>query len=424
MINKEARIKGTPSCADSSEPGLLSAEDAEQRISGLIKPLQSPEYVDVRSALGRTLAEDVLSTINVPTHTNSAMDGYAINAQDIPASGFAALTLAGTALAGNPYTGSVSTGQCIRIMTGAKLPDGCDTVIMQEQVEASGDTVRIDAHHRAGQNVRQAGEDLSVGQLAIPAGKCITPADLGLLASMGMGEVSVSRRLRVAFFSTGDELRPVGTPLGDSEIYDSNRYTLYGMLKRQGAELIDMGVVPDNRDAMTAAFGSAAKVADIIITSGGVSVGEADYVKDIVRELGEVDFWKLAIKPGRPLAFGTLGDAVFFGLPGNPVAVMVTFYQFVQPAMRYMLGQKDIRPHRFQVTCTSRIRKRPGRTEYQRGRLEISREGNLEVSLTGAQGSGILSSMSTANCFIVLPAESSTIEAGEPVWVEPFEALV
>ena len=424
MTLKETPIKRTPSCADSTEPGLLSVEDAEQHILGLIRPLQSPECVDVRSALGRTLAEDVLSTINVPTHTNSAMDGYAINATDIPGSGIAELALAGTALAGNPYKGSINTGQCIRIMTGAKMPDGCDTVIMQEQVEVSGDTVRIDANHRAGQNVRQAGEDLSIGQLAIPAGKRITPADLGLLASMGMGEVRVSRRLRIAFFSTGDELRPVGTPLGESEIYDSNRYTLYGMLKRQDAELIDMGVVPDNRDDMTAAFNSAAQGADIIITSGGVSVGEADYVKDIVRELGEVDFWKLAIKPGRPLAFGTLGDAIFFGLPGNPVAVMVTFYQFVQPAMRYMLGQKDIRPHRFQVTCASSIRKRPGRTEYQRGRLGIGEDGTLEVWLTGAQGSGILSSMSTANCFIVLPAESGPVEAGEPVWVDPFEALI
>lgn len=422
-MNKDACINSTPSCMDSHQSGLLSVEDAEQRILALVKPLRSRERVDIRHALGRTIAEDVMSSIDVPAHSNSAMDGYAINADDIPASGIAQLTLAGIALAGKPYADSLSPGQCIRIMTGAKMPANSDTVIMQEQTEVSGNKVRIDANHQAGENVRQAGEDLSVGQRAIAAGKVITPADLGLLASMGFGEACVTRRLRVAFFSTGDELRPVGTPLGDSEIYDSNRYTLYGMLKRQGAELVDMGVIADNREDMIAAFTRAAHGADIVITSGGVSVGDADYVKDIVGELGEVDFWKLAIKPGRPLAFGKFGDALFFGLPGNPVAVMVTFYQLVQPAMRYMLGQKSIHPQRFQVNCTSTIRKRRGRTEYQRGQISYTENGKPEVSLTGAQGSGILSSMSAANCFIVLPADSATVEPGDPVWVEPFEGL-
>jgi molybdopterin molybdotransferase len=309
-------------------------------------------------------------------------------------------------------------------MTGAKMPAGSDTVIMQEHAEVSDDTIRIDAGNRPGQNVRQAGEDLAIGDIALTAGKRLTPADIGLLASIGIGEISVVRRLRVAFFSTGDELRPLGTPLGEGEIYDSNRYTLYGMLKRQDVEIIDMGVVADDRNAMSAAFNQAARVADVVLTSGGVSVGDADYVKDIVRAEGKVDFWKLAIKPGRPLAFGTLGDAVFFGLPGNPVAVMVTFYQFVQPALRYLRGEITLRPARFRVPCASAMKKRPGRTEYQRGLLQTDADGNLQVSVTGAQGSGILSSMSTANCFIVLPENSKGVAPGDTVLVEPFEGVV
>lgn len=423
-MSKQDTIRHTPSCADAEEPGLLSVEQAEQHIFDLIQPLHCAQRVDIRSALGRTLANDVHSTINVPPHTNSAMDGYAIRAADIPADGTTQLTLAGSALAGNPFTGSAGPGQCIRIMTGAKLPDGCDSVIMQEQVEVEGDCIRIDAQHRLGENVRQAGEDLSLGQTAIPAGKRLQAADLGVLASMGMGEVNVTRSLRVAFFSTGDELCSVGSQLAEGDIYDSNRYSLYGMLQRQGVDLIDMGIIADKPDAMRAAFRDAAQTADVIITTGGVSVGDSDYVKMIVAELGKVNFWKLAIKPGRPMAFGTLGDAVFFGLPGNPVAVMVTFYQFVQPALRYLLGQKDLRPFRFQVTSASPIRKRPGRTEYQRGQLGIAADGQLQVSLTGAQGSGILSSMSAANCFIVLAAEQGSVTPGDPVTVEPFEGLL
>jgi molybdopterin molybdotransferase len=371
-MNKKSSIKHTPSCADNAEPGLLSVEQAEQRIFDLLRPLHCPERVDIRRALGRTLAADVHSTINVPGHTNSAMDGYAIRAEDIPADGTTQLALAGSALAGKPFTGSVKPGQCIRIMTGAKLPDDCDAVVMQEQVEVEGDSIRIDACHRSGENVRQAGEDLSLGQTAIPAGKCLQASDLGLLAS----------------------------------------------------ELIDMGVIADKPDDLAAALRSAAQVADVIITTGGVSVGDADYVKDVVAELGKVDFWKLAIKPGRPLAFGTLGDALFFGLPGNPVAVMVTFYQFVQPALRYLLGQKELRPFRFQVASASAIRKRPGRTEYQRGRLDGAADGHLQVSLTGAQGSGILSSLSAANCFIVLAADQGSVKPGDPVTVEPFHGLL
>jgi molybdopterin molybdotransferase len=309
-------------------------------------------------------------------------------------------------------------------MTGAKMPDGLDTVIMQEQVECVDDTILIGSGHKPGQNVRQAGEDLAVGAVAVSAGTRIDPAELGLFASLGVAEVEVARRLRVAFFSTGDELRSIGEPLAEGEIYDSNRYTLHGMLTRLGVELLDMGVIADQREAIGDAFRRAASMADVIITTGGVSVGEADYVKEILAETGTVDFWKLAIKPGRPLAFGTVRDAFFFGLPGNPVAVMVTFYEFVQPALRRMMGQQGLRPARFRVPCRSRLKKRPGRMEFQRGLLQVADNGSLSVSRTGAQGSGMLSSMSSANCFIILPTDSGSVEPGDMVDVEPFEGLV
>lgn len=423
-MTSQPPIRSQASCADSGKGDLLGVEEAEQRIFSLLKPLDASELVDVRQALGRTLSRDVLSAVNVPPHTNSAMDGYAVCGDDIPTEDYTTLTVIGTAFAGKPFTKRVSSGQCVRIMTGAKMPRGCDTVVIQELAEVSGDTIRFDSGNRRGQNVRQAGEDLAVGNTALAAGKRLTPADIGMLASIGIGEVGVVRRLRVAFFSTGDELRTVGSPLAEGEIYDSNRYTLYGMLKRQDVDIIDMGVVPDDRSTMSAAFKQAADVADVILTSGGVSVGDADYVKDIVRKEGNVDFWKLAIKPGRPLAFGTLGNSVFFGLPGNPVAVMVTFYQFVQPALRYLRGETVLRPVRFKVPCASAIRKRSGRTEYQRGLLQTGADGNLQVSVTGVQGSGILSSMSAANCFIVLAENCDGVAAGEQVLVEPFDGMV
>jgi len=414
-----------PSCSDDFDPTTLRAEDAARRIEALVSPVTEYERVAVRSALDRTLAKDVYSTVNVPAHTNSAMDGYALRSADLPADGSrATLKVIGTAWAGRPYHGSAKGKQCVRIMTGAKMPDGLDTVIMQEQVECVDDTILIGSGHKPGQNVRQAGEDLAVGAVAVSAGTRIDPAELGLFASLGVAEVEVARRLRVAFFSTGDELRSIGEPLAEGEIYDSNRYTLHGMLTRLGVELLDMGVIADQREAIGDAFRRAASMADVIITTGGVSVGEADYVKEILAETGTVDFWKLAIKPGRPLAFGTVRDAFFFGLPGNPVAVMVTFYEFVQPALRRMMGQQGLRPARFRVPCRSRLKKRPGRMEFQRGLLQVADNGSLSVSRTGAQGSGMLSSMSSANCFIILPTDSGSVEPGDMVDVEPFEGLV
>jgi molybdopterin molybdotransferase len=352
------------------------------------------------------------------------MDGYAINAAEIPAEGTRELEVIGTSWAGRPFQGEVGAGQCVRIMTGAAMPLGTDTVIMQEQVTSSGGNIRFDARHRPGQNVRQAGEDIARGAVVLAPGRRLVPADLGLLASLGVGELGVRRRLRVAFFSTGDELRGIGEPLGPGDIYDSNRYTLHGMLSRLGAEIIDMGVIRDVREDTRRAFADAARIADVVITSGGVSVGEADFVKETLDEIGQVDFWKVAMKPGRPLAFGRIKDAYFFGLPGNPVSVMVTFYLFAQPALRTLMGEPEGAALRIRVPCASRLKKRPGRVEFQRGVLEPDETGRTRVRKTGPQGSGILTSMSEANCFIILSLESEGVEPGTEVEVMPFTGMV
>lgn len=409
---------------DDYDPNSLTVDEALRRIDTAVQPVAGFEKVAIRSALGRVLVEDIRSNINVPPHANSAMDGYAVNSADFPESGTRELTVIGTAWAGQPFAGSVARGQCVRIMTGAMLPDGTDSVVIQERVERDGDVIRFGTGNKPGQNVRQPGEDLAVGQVVLEAGKKLIPADIGLLASLGVAEVKVRRRLRVAFFSTGDELRSIGEPLEAGQIYDSNRYTLYGMLTRLGVDLIDMGVVRDRREDVQQAFTDAAAIADAIITSGGVSVGEADFVKETLETVGEVNFWKIAMKPGRPLAFGKVGNAMFFGLPGNPVSVMVTFYQFVQPALQRMMGQTQAAPIRFRVPCLSRLKKMPGRVEFQRGILETDAQGQMVVRSTGEQGSGILSSMSRANCFIILPMECGNVESGTTVDVQPFEGLI
>jgi molybdopterin molybdotransferase len=400
-----------------------------QHIASQAQPVTGFEKVALRSALGRVLAKDIYSPIDVPAHTNSAMDGYAVKHGDLSASGVTELKVVGTSWAGRPFSGPVAPGQCVRVMTGAVMPDGTDTVIMQEQVELEADTVRIGGGHKGGhkggQNVRAAGEDLSKGQLVFAAGKQVSPPELGMLASLGVAEVVVKRRLRVAFFSTGDELRSIGEALSKGEIYDSNRYTLFAMLSRLGVDIIDMGVVRDDREATKDAFLEAARNADVIVTSGGVSVGEADYVKETLDALGRVSFWQIAMKPGRPLAFGHVKDAVFFGLPGNPVSVMVTFYQFVGPALRRMMGQSDISPvPAFRVRCESRLKKSPGRMEFQRALLERDEKGELVVRSTGQQGSGLLHSMSGANCFVILPKDWGTVEPGTLVEVQPFYGII
>ena len=352
------------------------------------------------------------------------MDGYAVRAADLPSTGTTTFTVVGSSFAGKPFSGSFDEKEAVRIMTGAVVPEGADVVIMQEQVEVDGDRIIVDDRHKQGQNVRAAGEDINAGTEVLKPGHVITPADLGLVASLGIGEVLVRRRIRVAFLSTGDELRGVGESLGPGEIYDSNRYTLHGMLTRLGVEILDLGVVRDERATVKAALLEAAAAADVVITSGGVSVGEADYIKEVLAEIGQVRFWKVAMKLGRPLAFGLIGDAVFFGLPGNPVSVMVTFYQFVQHALWKIMGAARQPQILVKATAANTLKKRPGRVEYQRGHLQLTDEGKLVVSTEADQGSGILSSMSNANCFVVLPMDGGRVEPGSLVDVQPFFGLM
>jgi len=414
-----------PSCIDDFDKESLSCDEALERILQQVYPLSGTVSLAIRSALGRILSDDIVSPVNVPPHTNSAMDGFALRWDDLPKTGTMRFKVIGTAFAGKPFTGTVGDKESVRIMTGAAIPDQMDTVIMQEHAIAANDNIEVDADHTRGQNVRTAGEDVECGQVVLESGRRVDPANLGLLASLGLGEVSVYRKIRVAYFSTGDELRSIGEPLGLGEIYDSNRYTLFGMLTRLGAEIIDMGVVRDTRQAVETALRQAAEMADVVITSGGVSVGEADYIKEALEKIGEVGFWKVAMKPGRPLAFGSIGQACFFGLPGNPVSVMVTFYQFVQPALLKLAGERAENHYlRLIARTTTALKKRPGRTEYQRGVLSYSNQGELLVSPTGDQGSGILRSMSAANCFIILPSETESVDADSAVSVQPFRGLV
>ncbi len=405
------------SCLDGYDPDALRVDRARAAILACLSPIKDSEAVDVRSALGRVLAEDIVPQINVPAHDNSAMDGYAVRFSDLDKP----LKEIGTALAGKPFAGKLGPGECVRIMTGAVMPQGADTVVIQEVIKKQGDRVTVPPGQKKAQNVRYAGEDLKVGVPILRPGKVLRPAELGLIASLGIGQVRVKRRLRVAFFATGDELASIGAPLKEGEVYDSNRYTLHGMLARLGVEITDMGVVRDDPAALEKAFLVAAKN-DVIITTGGVSVGEADFVKQLMGKLGEVLFWKIAMRPGRPMAFGRIGNAFLFGLPGNPVAVMVTFYQFVRDALIHLSGRNDEPFPLLKAVASENLRKVPGRTEYQRGIL--FREGNdWKVRTTGQQGSGVLRSMSEANCFIVLEHERGAVKAGELVSVQLFEGL-
>jgi molybdopterin molybdotransferase len=411
-------IAQTVSCLDGYDPDALRVDKAREAIRSCLSPTTETEKVPVREALGRVLAEDIVPQINVPAHDNSAMDGYAVRFSDIDKP----LKEIGTALAGKPFAGQMGRGECVRIMTGAVMPEGADTIVIQEVVKKDGDRVTIPPGQKKAQNVRYAGEDLKIGVPVLGSGKLLTPADIGLIASLGIGEVTVKRRLRVAFFATGDELASIGAPLKEGEIYDSNRYTLHGMLSRLGVELIDMGVVRDSPDLLERAFRQASQQADAVITTGGVSVGEADFVRKLMGRLGEVLFWKIAMRPGRPMAFGRIGDAFLFGLPGNPVAVMVTFYEFVRDALLFMSGREAAPLPLLKVPSAENLRKVPGRTEYQRGIL-FQEQGEWRVRTTGQQGSGVLRSMSEASCFIVLEHERGAVKAGELVSVQLFEGL-
>ncbi|MEO6030840.1 MAG: gephyrin-like molybdotransferase Glp [Burkholderiaceae bacterium] len=442
MTDPAPSLQDIASCISGYDPQALPVAQAQQFIARLVPRVHTVERLPLRGALGRVLAQDVISTIDVPGADNSAMDGYALRGSDLSTDQPTRLRSIGTGLAGQRFEGVVGARECVRIMTGAVMPPGLDTVVPQEFTQLDGDHVTIRAGVvRGGDNRRLAGEDLARGDAALKAGRLLRPADLGLLASLGHAEVAVLRRLRVAFFSTGDELRSVGEPLAEGCVYDSNRYTLWGMLQRLGVELLDLGVIRDNPAALEAAFLSAAESADAVVTSGGVSVGEADHTKQVMAQLGDVLFWRIAMRPWRPMAIGRIGGsaranseggksiggpsgAILFGLPGNPVAVMVTFYAFVRDALLLMSGATPEPLQLLRAASASAIRKRPGRTEYQRGILQHGADGAPQVVVTGSQGSGILRSMSEANALVVLRHAQGDVAPGELVDVLPFDGLI
>jgi molybdopterin molybdotransferase len=412
------------------DPQALKVAQAQYIIKQFLAPIDAPESLAVRNLPGRVLAADIASPINVPSYDNSAMDGYALHGACLQTAGAVTLKIAGAAFAGHAHVGSIQPNECIRIMTGAPMPDGCDTVVPQEFVrQDSATTVTIPAAAvKAGDNRRLKGEDLPAGSTALVKGKILRPADIGLLASLGIAAAPVQRRLRVAFFSTGDELRSVGEALDQGCVYDSNRYTLHAMLSKLGCEVIDLGVIKDDPASLMAALCSACETADAIVTSGGVSAGAADYIRQTVAQMGDVAFWSLAMRPGRPMAFGKISShehsAYLFGLPGNPVATMVSFYFFVRDALLQMMGARNISLPLMRVIAQTAIGKKPGRTEYQRGIVASSADGTPQVRITGVQGSGILRSMSEANCLVVLHHEQGSVAAGDPVDVLLFDGLM
>ncbi|HUN91048.1 MAG TPA: gephyrin-like molybdotransferase Glp [Burkholderiaceae bacterium] len=420
-------MTGCQSTSDASGDRGLPAARAIEALRARPSPITTVERVPVRAALGRVLAQDLVSPIDVPAFDNSAMDGYAFDGACLDA-GVRGLRLRGVAFAGRPFTEAVEHGECVQVMTGAVMPRGCDTVVPRESCRVDAGMMTFEAGIRRGENRRLRGEDLRAGSVAIPAGRILRPAELGLAASLGFGELGVWRRLRVAFFSTGDELRSIGEPLAPGEVYDSNRYTLLGMITRLGMDAIDLGVVRDEPAALEQALRSAAESADVVITSGGVSAGDADYVRDVMAGIGDVEFWRIAMRPGRPMAYGhvrsTSGrSATLFGLPGNPVAVMVTFYQFVREALLHLQRANPDPLPIFKVRCLDALRKRPGRTEYLRGILGTDEAGQAVVRSFRTQGSGVLRSMSEGNCFIVLGHDEGSVEIGGLVSVLPFAGL-
>ncbi len=428
------------------DPQALSATAVNDFLARLVEPVGEIEDVAVFEALDRVLARDIVSPLNVPPHDNSAMDGYAFDGSQLQPDAALTLEVVGTALAGKAWHGQVAAGQCVKIMTGAIMPAGLDTVVPQEfaavraePVEAVPGTSTSSVRTiitiapgvlRTGDNRRLKGEDLRQGTPALRRGERLTPAACGLVASLGIATAPVYRRLRVAFFSTGDEILSLGEPPREGAVYDSNRYTVFGLLRRLGCEVIDLGVVRDDPALLEDAFCDAAARADAIITSGGVSVGEADFTKSMMKKLGDVAFWKIAMRPGRPMAVGRIPatgsgrGAILFGLPGNPVAVMVTFLAFVRPALLRMMGAAGAPPPLLKAKSQEPIRKKAGRSEYQRGRVTTASDGSLQVRTTGNQGSGVLSSMVQANGLIVLHHEQGNVAAGDEVDVMMFEGVI
>ena len=411
-----------PGC-DVFDPGSLTLAAAiEQILDATPTPTRSKK-IKLRKSLGRVLAQDIRAAADVPNHTNSAMDGYAFSGDELDADGFASLRVIGTVFAGKPFDGMVNEAEAARIMTGAVMPAGTDTVVMQEYIDRTDDVISIAKAAKVGQNVRQAGEDISKGSVVFEAGRRITAAELGVLASLGVSKLKVFKKPRVAYFSNGDEVRQVGEKLKHGELYDSNRHTLFAMLKKVGVKSIDMGVVGDDYKAIRKIIKKGNKIADMVITSAGASVGEADYIYDVLTELGKVNLWKIAIKPGRPLAFGELSDSTFFGLPGNPVSVMTSFALCIKPAIEKMSGEQRNHPIQLKARTTREIRKRPGRSEYQRALAYNDENGQLQVDPRKYQGSGVLSSMAEGNCFISLDIDSAGAGVGDEVDIVLFSEL-
>jgi molybdopterin molybdotransferase len=411
------------------DPQALSAGAVNEFLSRLVQPVTETEELGIFEALDRVLARDVVSPVSVPPHDNSAMDGYAFASAQLHTCEPLTLKCVGTALAGKAWAGRVAAGECVKIMTGAIMPAGLDTVVPQEFVQFAGDQVTIPPNLlRPGDNRRLKGEDVKEGQPALHSGEQLTPAALGLMASLGIRTVPVRRRLRVAYFSTGDEILSLGEAPREGAVFDSNRYTVFGLLTRLGCEVIDLGVIRDDPALLEAAFTRAASEADAIITSGGVSVGEADYTKTMMKKLGDVAFWRIAMRPGRPMAVGRINSqgrsAVLFGLPGNPVAVMVTFLAFVRPALLQMMGCRTPTPPLLRARSLEAIRKKPGRTEYQRGTVSSAADGTLQVCTTGNQGSGVLSSMVQANGLIVLHHDQGNVAPGNEIDVMMFSGVI
>lgn len=407
------------------DPQALKMADANAFIARLVAPVQGVETLALRQCAGRVLAHDVVSPISVPAHDNSAMDGFAFSGALLQSGQPLALRSVGTALAGKAWVGAVGVGECLKVMTGAILPSGLDTVVPQEFTRQEGDGVHIPADIlKPGDNRRLRGEDLKQGSVALPKGELLTPAALGLAASLGLQALQVTRRLRVAYLSTGDEVLSVGEPQREGAVFDSNRYTVTSLLDRLGCEVIELGVVRDEPAALEAAFRRAAAQADVILSSGGVSVGEADFTKGMMAKLGDVAFWRIAMRPGRPFAVGRIGQTVLFGMPGNPVAVMVTFLTLIRPALLQMMGARPQPLPLLQAHSAQTLRKKAGRTEYQRGIVSTGPDGRLQVCTTGNQGSGVLSSMVQANGLIVLHHAQGHVAAGDLVDVMMFQGVI
>lgn len=428
-IQQLTQLIESPDCESDYDPNSMPVTSAKTYIQQFLTPLQSTENLPLAEALGRVLATDILAPANVPNYDNSAMDGFAFHSSALDHNDVQ-LKIVGTVLAGNTENLSIKPDECVRIMTGGMIPQGADTVVMQERTTVANDILHMTDAPKPHANVRYAGEDLSQGQVVLASGQLLKPADIGLIASLGVESITVYTPLKVAVFSTGDELVQLGKSLETGQVYDSNRYTIISMLRRLGVTVIDKGAIADDPITLEQTLLAAAKEADVVITSGGVSVGQADYMKQLLTKHGKVLFWKLAMKPGRPLAYGKLiadsdQTSHYFGLPGNPVAVMVTFYQFVREALQRLTGQTNIQPlPTFEVKCTSAIKKMPGRTEFQRGILYQSDEGEWLVKSSGAQSSAMLSSMSNANCFIVLDEDTANLPEGSVVSVQLFNGVV